>query len=451
LVTLGVAGIVALTVLRRVLRREPDPVIARLILVSLAAKIVGTVAFQRVLTNLYEGVGDTRRYWRVGSELAPLIRSGVLPDQARETGTSFMEFLAGLLFAAIGSNRTIGNLVFSMLAFVGMWLLLQAFRMAIPDGNHRRYAALLLLMPTMLFWTSTLGKEAWLIFTLGIAAYGAARLLQRERFGYLLLAVGIAAMFAVRPHMAALLTASLAGGYLLRYRTPTVQREGMAWVVGLVVLASGTGFVLANYADHMPRDESVDGSGTEQVFSATQQRTTDGGSAFEGRTVRTPADFAHAAMTVPFRPFPTEAHNRQAQLAALEGIALLGFIALALPRIWTLPKQALRRPYVALAGAYSIGFIVAFSNVGNFGLLARQRAQLLPFLLVLLALPKLDHRLQNVSKGDHHAAHGGKRRGALLLPLHPGHREAKSRPAITRETKDGVTSPPSRGQLHDPL
>jgi methanethiol S-methyltransferase len=34
-----------------------------------------------------------------------------------------------------------------------------------------------------------------------------------------------------------------------------------------------------------------------------------------------------------------------------------------------------------------LGFIIAFSNVGNFGILVRQRAQLLPFVFVLLALP----------------------------------------------------------------
>ena len=37
--------------------------------------------------------------------------------------------------------------------------------------------------------------------------------------------------------------------------------------------------------------------------------------------------------------------------------------------------------------AYVAAFVFAFSVVGNFGILARQRIQVLPFLLVLLALP----------------------------------------------------------------
>jgi hypothetical protein len=36
---------------------------------------------------------------------------------------------------------------------------------------------------------------------------------------------------------------------------------------------------------------------------------------------------------------------------------------------------------------YGLLFIVAFSSIGNFGILARERCQLLPFFLVLLAVP----------------------------------------------------------------
>jgi hypothetical protein len=37
--------------------------------------------------------------------------------------------------------------------------------------------------------------------------------------------------------------------------------------------------------------------------------------------------------------------------------------------------------------AYTGLFIIAFSSVSNFGLLARQRVQLMPLFLVLLSLP----------------------------------------------------------------
>ena len=47
-----------------------------------------------------------------------------------------------------------------------------------------------------------------------------------------------------------------------------------------------------------------------------------------------------------------------------------------------------RNPYVTFAVVYVAAFIWAFSGFGNFGILARQRVLMLPFFLVLLALPK---------------------------------------------------------------
>ena len=37
--------------------------------------------------------------------------------------------------------------------------------------------------------------------------------------------------------------------------------------------------------------------------------------------------------------------------------------------------------------AYTLMFVFAFSSVGNFGIITRQRTQVFPMVLVLLALP----------------------------------------------------------------
>jgi hypothetical protein len=52
-------------------------------------------------------------------------------------------------------------------------------------------------------------------------------------------------------------------------------------------------------------------------------------------------------------------------------------------------KSMRRQPYVALAGTFTLLFVIAFSSLPNFGLLARQRVQLYPFFLVLLSIPYL--------------------------------------------------------------
>jgi hypothetical protein len=54
-----------------------------------------------------------------------------------------------------------------------------------------------------------------------------------------------------------------------------------------------------------------------------------------------------------------------------------------------------------MSALYSLGFSITFASVGNFGIIARQRAQLLPFLFVLLAaraVPTVGRRTQEHSE-----------------------------------------------------
>lgn len=392
-VALFVAPVVAFVLLRWAVRRETDNVIARLIVLGFFAKLAGTAAYYLVVAEVWGG-GDVARYVREGRSLIDTIRSGTLPDQARETGTPFMDFLAGAAFAVVGPNEIAGYLVFSMLSFVGMYLFLQAFKLAVPDGNHRRYAFLLLLLPTMLFWPSTIGKEAWMVFTMGAAAFGAALVLHRSRFGLTLLTVSLLGVAAIRPHMALLIAVAFSLAYALRIADRSVQQSPAVWAGGLVVVLFITAGVASTFSDEMGRGEAEGGSltervaaDTEEIFERADRNTRRGGGEFDSRPVRNPVDFVHAAVTVPFRPLITEAHNNTAVLSSLESSFLLLLLLLSIPSIalsW--PSSLLRRPYVVFAGAFTGGFIVAFSNVGNFGLLVRYRAMLLPFLLVLLCL-----------------------------------------------------------------
>jgi hypothetical protein len=47
------------------------------------------------------------------------------------------------------------------------------------------------------------------------------------------------------------------------------------------------------------------------------------------------------------------------------------------------------QPYVALAVAFVLVFFFVFAVISNFGLLARERVMVLPFVLALLSVPAL--------------------------------------------------------------
>ncbi len=94
---------------------------------------------------------------------------------------------------------------------------------------------------------------------------------------------------------------------------------------------------------------------------------------------------------------------------------LLGLFVWSLPRMVTLPRLMLRRPYVTFALTYTLGFVIAFANIGNFGILARQRSQLLPLFAVLLCLPPVRRALapapaaarDEAATGDRHPVPAG--------------------------------------------
>jgi hypothetical protein len=155
-------------------------------------------------------------------------------------------------------------------------------------------------------------------------------------------------------------------------------------VLGLLIAASA---VLVVRTDRFLRDAGVGDGGFDQALSGTTERTSQGGSAFVPSVATSPVRLPAATVTVLFRPLIPEAHNTEALFAALEGTALLAWSVWRWRWIWAAIRSMRRQPYVAFAVVYVGIFIVAFSSIANFGLLARQRVQMLPLYLVVLSIP----------------------------------------------------------------
>jgi hypothetical protein len=128
--------------------------------------------------------------------------------------------------------------------------------------------------------------------------------------------------------------------------------------------------------------------GADQALTITADRTDTGGSSFSPPSPTSPTGFAMAVITVLFRPFPFEASNVGSLLASVEGTALGFLCLLSLPRFPWLFRNIRTRPYVVLALTYTLTFCYAFASIGNFGILTRQRTQVIPLLLVLICLPR---------------------------------------------------------------
>jgi hypothetical protein len=376
---------------KRQARRERDPGLTQLLLLALALKLLGALVRYWVAVAFYDSNADAFEYHHVGVALAAHFRAGNFATGLPSlSGTDFISFFTGVVYTITGPSIFAGFLLYSWLAFGGMFYLYRAFTILVPDGNRRSYARLLFFMPSMLYWPSSIGKEAWMLFTLGLAAFGTARLLTGRPWRGLALA-GVALWLAavVRAHVSGMFVLGLVVAYLLA--RPPRRLGALGPVVKLVALAAlvivAVG-LLGKTQAYLLQKGIDPHDGVTSVLNETTRRTDQGGSNFQAPSAGPSlAGLPFATVTILFRPFPFEAHNAQAAITALESSLLLCLVLARRRAIWQAVRHLRRYPYVALILVYSVLFVVAFSSIANFGILARERVQLLPFFLVLLAVP----------------------------------------------------------------
>jgi hypothetical protein len=377
-------------------RRERDARLAQLLMLALVLKLLGSLLRYWVLIRVYDGLGDAISYHAYGEGLAMRFRAGNFDTGlASLSSTDFIRFFTGVIYTVTGPSIYAGFLLYSWLAFWGMFCMYRAFTIAVPDGNRRSYARLLFFMPSMLYWPSSIGKEAWMLFALGLVAYGTARLLTGTTWrGLAVAGTGLWLATLVRPHVGGMAAFGMVVAYLLA-RPP--RRLGVLGSVvklfGLAALLVVAVLLLGRIQSYL-LDKGIDpAEGVSSVLAESARRTSGGGSGFQAPSTSTSlASLPYAAVTILFRPFPFEAHNAQSAVTALESFILLCLTVARSRSIWQAIRHLRRRPYVAFILVYAAGFVVAFASIANFGILARERVQLLPFFLVLLAVPVVRRR-----------------------------------------------------------
>ena len=372
-------------VIRRAARREATFDLAGLLVTGLSLRFA--YSYLRV-----SNASDAGVYFREGARLASSFRAlhFDIDTGQKVPGTGALRYLAGLVDVVTFSNQMASFLVFTWLAFWGLYLMYRAFELAMPDGDRYRYARLVFLWPSLCFWPSSIGKESWLIFTIGAASLGAARVFTRRPGGYTLLVAALFAAGFVRPHVALLtLMAFVIALFVGTRHAPTSGARtpaSIAKVAGLVVLVAVASLFASRTADFLGVND-LSSSSIDSALSKQTEQSTIGGSAFTPANASSPQGYAETFVTILIRPFPFESHNVDELLSAAEGIVLAGFAVTSWRRLASAPGRMRAQPYIGYALVFVFMFVYMFAAMANFGILARQRTQMLPFAFVLLCIP----------------------------------------------------------------
>ncbi len=390
-------GWLGVLIANRVARTDPYPTLKKVMVASVVLHLVCAPLQIFVVDHFYGGIADWIRYDHQGAALADMWRNGTFSLAGSGVhgilGSGSTSIASGVVQTIVGPDQLAAFFACAWLSYVGCVFFYLAFRVTFPRTNRRRYALLIFLFPSLLFWTADVSKEAFMLFGLGLTAYGIALVMVGRRNGYPAIVVGGALCLFIRPNEVVILALAFTfamvlraafgstTGALRRPRHPVTMAAVFVFVAAALAIS---GYETAHFL------HSITGSGVGNSLnqlSANNQGTGAGFGSSATTYSSNPLTYPRDVYTVLFDPLPFSAHSVTQLIAAAENILILLVILSSLPRLRFLPRVCAQRPYVFTALFYSLVFLYTFAALGNLGLITRERTLLLPFLFIVLAFP----------------------------------------------------------------
>ncbi len=361
-----------------------NPYLKQLLSAGILARLAAVSLYIWIGVFVYDTSVDSFHYWSVGMQRADDFSVvGWSAFQPPFWSTNLINNVCGFIMLATGNTLPGLFVLFTLAALWGGYLFYRAFCIAFPTGDTALYGMLALLLPSNLFWSSAIGKDALAQLFIGLAAFGFAKLCQRlDTRSILTCAIGTAGVLAVRPHIAAM----LAVAFTLPFALGKLRGgwTNLAAKIVLVPILVGVSLLVISQAGEFVGLETADSQSSIETVDRLTKSTQIGGSAFNSDK-SLPVRIAEAPFLM-FRPFPWEANNGMAAVASLEALGLLWF-AWKRRRRLTAALRNWREPFVAFILVYSLIFSVAFAAAtSNFGILVRERIMMVPLLLMLFCV-----------------------------------------------------------------
>ncbi|MCD9622753.1 hypothetical protein [Rhabdothermincola salaria] len=360
--------------------------VLRAFLILKGAAAVGAYVIGSNAEALFSSGWDSQGYHNRAVQIsAELELTGIATSQRSVPGTGAVELSLGHFYRSLGADSLlIVSVAASFVSAVGLVLFWISTREVVRDSWRRWYALILFFAPTTIYWSSGFGKEPLVLLGIGsfVASVALWRRGRKPVRALLYIAVFVLTVGMIRPHIG-----MVAVGALLLPLLFAHGRE-IAPVRRAVGLLLGAGVLLAL----IPLTSSLlnveEGASLYDAAVDRAEATSEGlgDASYEAQPVNSFGSLPSAVLTTLFRPYLWEARSVFQLLTAAEAAAalVLGVYGLAKGGFSRLYRQ---RGFWTL---YSSGYILAFSSVvvtyGNFGLLARQRMQVWPFMSLLLVL-----------------------------------------------------------------
>lgn len=391
---------------------------ARIIAASFALHVVASVATMVISEVVYNGVVDFAGFRIAGGMIADELRTDFWEVAPRMVKLFFhheaiinvplnLEPKGGKSTISMWILAAVGDVLFfrsfqatatacALFSFAGKVAIFRTLRGPIPPRLRAGAAAAILLVPSVVYWTSGLIKEGIAVGGLGFALSGAVALFQRRPSGIPALVFGVLVVAMIKPYLLVPLSAGL-GAWLYSDRSRGTNGRVVVRPVWLLASVLGGAIGIAAVSRAFP-EFSVDTLGEQAARMQYYGQKAAGGSFYllgnpDERSILGQLKFAPLAVsTALYRPLLFEASNAVSLANAVETTAVLAV------SVWLLARKGWAWSVANLVSNPSLAFSVAFSlplalGVGlvsnNLGTLSRYRCPLVPFfVLVVITLAR---------------------------------------------------------------
>ena len=308
------------------------------------------------------------------------------------TATGSMSALAAWSFYILGPSKYASGIAFAMFSLCGKIAMYRVFRANVESDFRWLVAIATLVLPSFVFWSSGLIKEAVAVAGFGWALFGVHLWVEEGRAvpGWAFMIGGAVPMLLIKPYI--LFPLVLAGGSWY-YWSRSVRRGRVrirpAYLAVAAALGVGGIVLLGQYfPEYSPDTFSAHSSQLQHIGRGMR-----GGSNFVlsgevpttlgGQLLYAPA----ALLTSLFRPALFEVRNPLMLANALETTVLTFlFVRIFFTRnLGSVRRQIANDPFLVFCVVFVIAFGIAVGLTStNLGTLSRYRSPILPFFAVLL-------------------------------------------------------------------
>ncbi len=389
----------------------------RLMLAGFVAHIGGVFFQAWIIERFYGGGSDIEGYFRSGVELSNAMRSDfefIVPEVVKlffhdaESNLPFAVFggagptaslsvIAAVLFYFLGDSLIAASMFVALGAFFGKVAIASALGADLSPGHRKLVLAAAVLVPSVVFWSSTIAKEAVVVGFFGLALLMLRHLVagQVRLLRLLAAAVFLIPVVLIKPYVLLPLTLALAGWFYWERASRLGQAVSIrpAYAVMALVATTGLFLLLGRVSPRFAVENLAKSTASTQV-AGTQ---VEGGSNYQLREaaeedVSIQSQLLLAPLALPtalFRPFIFEVRNPMMFLNALETSVLLFLVVRLLIRggLVGVRRAITSNPTLMFCFIFTLvmGTAVGLAST-NLGSLSRYRMPFMPFFVALVLI-----------------------------------------------------------------